>query len=1140
MMVKTEILSSQGNGKRLLLVGLIVCMALFLVNFVSAFEFDNIKNERDTTFDGKHIQGNQLLEKYNPIEIKNTFGLGKTLFEGYLSQHDDTCGIDCKSTMQVKLNQDGVLIDDIIFETLQDDGSWIEQNIRSYQFIVNGEEYNLGEEVDAGTYEVELTGKKKPSRTVDWKIVTQGKLLESWAVWNGTNDLIISSNQEICGNYVGYNNIIINNSATVTVCAGGEVVFGSRGDFILETGAKIYGEGKGVETTGNGAAGATAGTTCAGGYGGASHNSSGGNGGSSSGTSDGSCGGGAAGSTYDTTDNMDSALSGSQGGGGGLGGATITIKAYNLTINGEIDIDGLGGGSGSGTCVGGGKGGGSAGNVIIAGVEVNISNANIHGVGGNGGSGYVNGGCSGAYAYAGAGGGGGSGGIISVFYENTISNTSLTTLVSGGSGGSGVTSGASAGAGGTGVVGTIYYSEEAVDLESYGLITLNSPTDNHISTTNKVTFNATATVIGGATLVNMSLWTNETGTWEIKNTTTELSGTTSTKTWNRTFSDGDNILWTVQACDSDGDCGFATENRTLTIDSSAPIVELISGNGTQNYGSLSQNHTINFTVTDSNLDTCWYDYNNTNNTFSCSSGVNDFNFTLEEGIYNLTLWANDSIGNENSQFVNWDYIFFEGSTTFEDIVYETDSKLFQVNITTGLTILTQSGKLNYNGTNYTTTSSCSSGVCEFSKSIDIPLISTGESENRTFYWALTLFDGTTSYNLNTAESTQNTTRIHLEECGGVYTTPTVNFTAYYETNLTRINPFYITGTFDNWLGSGNIYRTSSFNEASTADLKLCITPTDRTQYSNAHIEYKFDNENITFIPRNYFFQNKSLTNISEEINLFLLEAEDSTSFIIKVQDQKLSPVTEALVYIQKYYPSDGTYKTVQIARTDSNGETLGFYETETTDYKHTIIKNGVTLLETAQQKVVGKSVPYTLTFTIGQALGYPWTSFDDNLNVSINLTFDKDTNIVTFSYIENTTGYVTSGQLLVFQNSLTNSTTTIICNVTSTEASASLTCDLSSYNGTFIAIGYINEGSEKIIQFIRTDARDVFGNDGLFLGMMIIMVAGFAMMWNPSAGIISINAAVIFVNMIGFITVSPVFIFGMIAVSIITIMLLKT
>ncbi len=247
-----------------------------------------------------------------------------------------------------------------------------------------------------------------------------------------------------------------------------------------------------------------------------------------------------------------------------------------------------------------------------------------------------------------------------------------------------------------------------------------------------------------------------------------------------------------------------------------------------------------------------------------------------------------------------------------------------------------------------------------------------------------------------------------------------------------------------------------------------------------------------------------------------------------------------MVYIQKYYPSDGEYRTVQIAKTDSNGETLGFYETETTDYKHTIIKNGVILLETAQQKVVGKSVPFTLTFTIGQALGYPWNSFEDNINVDTNLTFDKDNNIVTFNYIENTTGYVTSGQLLVFQNSLTNSTSMIVCNVSSSEASATLTCDLTGYDGTFTAVTYINGEAQNILEFIITDAREIFGDDGLFLGMMIILVAGFAMMWNPSAGIISINAVVIFVNMIGFISVSPIFIFGMISISIITIILLKT
>ncbi len=329
-MVKTKKTIAQERPNKLLLVGLIVCMGLFLVNFVSALQFDNVKNQKDITFDGKHVQGNQLLEKYKPIEIKNAFGFGKTEFEGYISQHDETCGIDCSSTIEVKLGEDGVLIDDIIFKTLQEDESWIEQDVRSYQFYANGEKYNIGEEVKAGIYTIRLEAEKRPSRTVDWIIKTNGEWLNNWAVWNGTNDLIISSNQELCGNQIGYDNIIINNSATVTVCTGGDITFMAYGNFTLDSSSTIYGKGKGVETTGNGANGGTSGTTCAGGYGGASHNSSGGNGGGSSGTSDGSCGGGGSGATYDTTDNLSSALSGSQGGGGGKGGAYLIIKAGTI------------------------------------------------------------------------------------------------------------------------------------------------------------------------------------------------------------------------------------------------------------------------------------------------------------------------------------------------------------------------------------------------------------------------------------------------------------------------------------------------------------------------------------------------------------------------------------------------------------------------------------------------------------------------------------------------------------------------------------------------------------------------------------------------------------------------------------------
>jgi len=73
---------------------------------------------------------------------------------------------------------------------------------------------------------------------------------------------------------------------------------------------------------------------------------------------------------------------------------------------------------------------------------------------------------------------------------------------------------------------------------------------------------------------------------------------------------------------------------------------------------------------------------------------------------------------------------------------------------------------------------------------------------KNLYWNLDLFDGTTSYNLITTATTQNVSRIHLENCNTTYPTKTLNFTAFNEQNLSRINPYSFEGTFDFWLGNG--------------------------------------------------------------------------------------------------------------------------------------------------------------------------------------------------------------------------------------------------------------------------------------------------------------------------------------------------
>jgi hypothetical protein len=311
--------------------------------------------------------------------------------------------------------------------------------------------------------------------------------------------------------------------------------------------------------------------------------------------------------------------------------------------------------------------------------------------------------------------------------------------------------------------------------------------------------------------------------------------------------------------------------------------------------------------------------------------------------------------------------------------------------------------------------------------------------------------------------------------------------------------------------------------------------------TNAQIRYAFNNENESFITRDYYLLNASISNTSQHIPLYLLEAEDSTTFIIKVQDQKLSPVEDVLVYIQKYYPEDGTFKTVQIAMTDSNGETVGFYETEITDYKHIIIdSSGEVLLETSPQKVVGKEVPFTLTFTVGDALDYPWEVFEDNPSISTSINYNFTSELVSYTYIDSA-GTTSLGRLVVLELSKSNSTIRVVCNSSSSESSATITCNMSGQEeGNYIAYGYIEDDIVTVYPFEISTTRDILGREGLLAGLFIIMIAGFAFIWNPTAGIVGIEGAIIFVSIIGLISFSPIFIFSSIAIAITAIVLLRS
>ena len=480
---------------------------------------------------------------------------------------------------------------------------------------------------------------------------------------------------------------------------------------------------------------------------------------------------------------------------------------------------------------------------------------------------------------------------------------------------------------------------------------------------------------------------------------------------------------------------------------------------------------------------------------------------------------------------------------FNSNVSETDREDFEINISTISAIISVNANLIYNGTSNLASTTCNaSGFCNIRRSIDIPLIQgTEESENKSFFWEIIVFNSINFISVNTTTNQQNVSRIHLEECGGAFTVQALNFTAFDEQNSTRISPFSFDGTFSTWLGDGTVRRNDSFSNSNTAEIDLCISPADRNFLIDATIEYDEFN-NTLYQTRNYFFQNDTINNVTQHIPLNLLLSSVATSFILKVQNSNLLPLANVLIFSERFNAGTGNFTIVQVAKTDDNGQSVGFFETETVDYRFLIKKDARLLLQTSPQKIVGETAPFTLTFTVGEGAAKPWELFEDISNLAAVLIFNKSTNNVTFIYTD-TSGTFTLARLLVeTQNFSTFGDT--ICDNNSSQASGVITCAVGNVTGNYIARGFITRDGNPILVRLINFAVELFtaiiGLLGVFLGWFIILIAAFAFKFNELAGIWLVNAAVIFVNMIQLISFGWVFIFAMIAVTImITVMFNK-
>jgi len=1090
---------------------LVLVLGMFLITTVSAFKFNEIDNVKrlpslnpDKSFDlgqGRNIEYNKLWEKYPNIEVKNVFGLGKTNFRGSLVEHTESCGVDCNSQLEV-YHSGGELIQDKRFLRQMDDGSWKEHRVRSYQFSYWGDidDYetqcsegkpiyqkendtyytpqiceqvkvgthegwkpiNVGEELPEGYYTIKLDAEKRPSWTYDWQIKTQGIWLEEWAEW-GSESLWVSYTT---GDDGSTDNTYSNWEAqTFTTTYESEV-----------TGIKVK-----ILVDGGGAN---------------SH------------------------ATYHIY-----AVDGD-----GYPTGSPLMKAESEENFNEITND-----------VGGEW------------IDLDLSNTTI-----------LDSNTKYALVYPSA-----YNDLNHVIWRK---DSSSPTYSKG---------------------NRIYSDDDATSwnnvtgedymFEIYGTnasITLNSPADASTSDTNTITFNATAGVTGGATLVNMSLWTNETGSWEVRNTTSfdyvyedadivaywdfdetsgtsfndsssnnldltgdsgiassdtgvigtkadfsggvydakrntgietsgnwvisfwlngsnsggdqyiidnrvdggtgnvlirfdgsnfevvdnansnkvidakgdvldgswnhvllsfegttlkyylngaltdtetvavntdfdtiddfvvggirpnggndgvdyifdmdemfiinrslttdeittiynggsgsrQLSGgTSSTQTWDRTITD--DIIWNVQACDSDGDCGFATSNYSLSIDTTAPSIDILYPTGTQSFTN-GQNVSLNYSISDTNLDSCWYSYNGANTSIGNCSLNNSF--TYVGGVNEITLYANDSVGNVGSDTSTWSFLYTINSETHNTSTFETASEGFSINITANSSLTDVD--LNYNGTEYALTQSGS----VWSNTIQVPLSNFG---NLSYRYTLT-YAGT---EYNSSEYYQNVSAINFTLCDNdTITNDFLNFTFKDETDLSVINSTMLLD-IEYYLGDGTVNKSYTYqNTSELAEYGFCASPSGRT--FNLVGTAKASGSSY---PQRTFTIDGSYTSTVTERVLYLLNSGDG----IYAQFQTLrtsnsQPISGVSVTVQRIISSVLT--TIATGTTDDSGLYIVFVNP---DFLHdfTFAKTGFGTIESSLTPTSADIYKVYMGAGDGQNVTQNWntTTLSDSLSYSI-------------------------------------------------------------------------------------------------------------------------------------------------------------
>ena len=470
-------------------------------------------------------------------------------------------------------------------------------------------------------------------------------------------------------------------------------------------------------------------------------------------------------------------------------------------------------------------------------------------------------------------------------------------------------------------------------------VTLNSPVNYYNSSSQIITFNCSSNASGDYGILNQSLFIDEIRNYTIYNSSV---GENLSFEISKTLAEGLHN-WTCEAYGINNTNMTATA-RYLTIDSIHPQVNLTSIQNITYYDNYSTNVTkkieINYTYSDVNIDSCWI-YNGTANV-SIACGTN-LTLYLPYGSYQFTVYANDTFGNVNSSEISarWDYKIFQNVVSYNNETYEGSTELFTLNFSKSQDYYLSSISLNYNNSLYYPSFTQNANQVIFN---NISVSSVNSDINLSFYWIFNFSDSSSS---TSGIFNQSVINIQMDNCSN-YHNFLFNYTLVDEETQIPLTESKIQA----YLGIYDSTRTTLLENFSREYInenpaQIC----NNINLSNA--SYNFDsiikytsNQSSGYAIEYYNVINSTLYNASvvKNIKLYDLILNDSTDFKITFTDANSQPVENALIYIDReYILENNTFKTVELPKTDSSGQTIGHFVRNNIYYNLRVVKDGIVI-----------------------------------------------------------------------------------------------------------------------------------------------------------------------------------------------------